>query len=634
MMLLAVNGNRSVIMKKQFLARASAILLAASLSACGGGENSNPLAGSPNGDSSTGSATNQASTEAGSIDLVASPIRIYSSDSARSSITARVKDSNGVLLEGVLVNFSTANGGTLEVTQSETDQAGVASATLMTAGDYRNRTIQVSAQSGSVTNNVNIEITGTEIAINAPSSVSLGSTTSIQINLSDSEGNGIPNQPVNITSTLGNLSATSLTTNANGVVTADLSSGSTSGTATITATAFSGDSTLSTSQNIEISSDRFGFSTPTNNAEINIGTTQELALEWIVDGTPIADGTEVQFSTSRGTLTPANGTVTTSGGIARIDISSDNAGLATVTASETNGLSTDLSLEFVATNPDEISLQATKTQLDLGASSEIIAVIRDANNNLVKNQDVTFRIVTDGSGGYLATSRDTTDSQGRASTVYQAGSNTSGRDGVIIEATVAGSITDSVTITVARQALRLAVGTGNQIEEPDSVRYRKDYVAIVTDANGAPIEGAEIELSVLPVGYAKGSYEAVDNKWRIPNSVYCPAEDANRDGQLDAGEDINSNGTLEPTNSAATSAPFITTSADGSADFSLLYPQSHCNWVGVELTATVRVGGSESVEKSEFFLSCLASDLNNTNIIPPGGTEGLYGSELDCTSPY
>ena len=127
----------------------------------------------------------------------------------------------------------------------------------------------------------------------------------------------------------------------------------------------------------------------------------------------------------------------------------------------------------------------------------------------------------------------------------------------------------------------------------------------------------------FPVRYNNASYtvSAVDT-WIVSpsNPVFCSAEDTNQNGQLDAGEDTNTTGKLEPTNSATTSASSITSAADGSADFALLYPQSHCNWVRVELTATVRVGGSESVETSEFFLSCLASAPKNTHTPSPGGT--------------
>lgn len=533
------------------------------------------------------------------------------------------------------MGFSATNGGTLEVTQNETDQAGVASAILTTDGDPRNRSVTVTAESGSISDTVSVDISGTSLAISGPSSISLNSSAPLRVTLADADGSGIPNEPVNLSTTSGTLSASTVTTSSNGFVDVQLNSGSTGGNATVTASAFSGSSTLSASRTVVIAGDSFGFTTPAANTEVDLGILQTVTIAWLENGNPIADGTQIQFTATRGSLTPASGLVTTTGGEANIDISSNNAGITTITASDpTSGLSADLSFEFVATTPDEINLQASKTQLDLGESSEIIAVIRDADNNLVKNQDVAFRILEDGSGGRLTSSRDVTDSQGRASTIYRAGANTSGRDGVEIEAVVGGTISDTVTLTVARQALRLAIGTGNEIEEPDTVRYRKNYVAIVTDANGAPVESANIELSVLPTGYIKGSYAvSIDDTWVISpaSPTFCNAEDANRDGQLDAGEDINGSESLEPTNSATTSASSITSAADGSADFDLLYPQSHCNWVRVKLTATVRVGGSESVETSEFFLSCAPSDLNSTDIAPPGGIEGLYGDVQDCS---
>ncbi len=621
-------------MSGNILARSTAILLALLLSACGGDENSSPLAGSPNNGGGGDPTTLPDTAEIGTIDLVASPVRLDTSANAQSAITARVKDSSGVLLQGITVNFSATNGGTLEVTQGETDQAGVASAILTTDGDPRNRSVTITAQSGSISDTVNVDISGTSLAISGPASISLGSSASLRVTLSDADGNGIPNETVNLETSLGTLSASTLTTSSNGLVDFQLNSGTNGGTATVTATAYSGSNTISATRDIVIAGDSFGFSSPAPGTEVDLNTQQEVTLEWRVNGNPVADGKQIQFTATRGTLTPANGVVTTSGGEASIDISSTNAGISTITASDPNsGLAADLTFEFVATTPDEINLQATKTQLDLSETTEIVAVIRDADNNLVKNQNVSFSILEDGSGGSLTSSRDITDSQGKASTIYQAGANTSGRDGVEIQATVAGSISDTVTLTVARQALRLAIGTGNEIIEPDTVRYIKDYVAIVTDANGAPVENANIELSVLPTGYIKGNYvPSIDDTWVISpgNPVFCDAEDVNRNGQLDAGEDTNGSLALEPTNSATTSASSVISAADGSADFSLIYPQSHCNWVRVELTATVRVGGSESVESSEFFLSCASSDLNNTDISPPGGTEGLYGSDQSC----
>jgi len=626
-------------MSGKFLARASALSLAFVLAACGGDDSSTPLAGGGNGGSGgngsdSGDSPTETQTQVGSIDILANPIRLNTSTSASSEITARVKSDNGVLLADIPVTFSAPQGGTLQVSQGITDEAGIATAKLTGENDRKNKTLIVSASAGDVSQSVAIEVTGTRLTLKGPESISFGNSESYQAVLLDSEGNGISDQVISVSTTLGSISSETLTTADNGAVTFALSSANTGGTANITASAFEGESALTATLDVSISSDDFAFSSPANGSEVDIGGPEKLTISWERDGNPVPDNSTINVSTTRGILSPADGVVTTNGGIAEIDIASSSAGLSTITARDpASGLTTSLDIEFVAITPETLSVQATKTQLSLNDSTEVIAIVRDADNNPVKNQVVNFLLSEDVSGGRLTDSVAITDSQGRASTTYIAGSNNSGRDGVKIEATTNSTISDTTSLTVARQALRLALGTGNQLEEPDSVRYRKPYLAIVTDANGAPIENAQVELSVLPTGYSKGRYQDLDGKWvQAPGAVFCAAEDINQNGQLDPGEDTNGSDKLEPTNSATTSASSITTAADGSADFDLLYPQSHCNWVQVQLTATVRVGGTENEEAAKFFLSCLASDLGNTDIEPPGGTEGLYGSQPNCAN--
>lgn len=626
-------------MSGKFLARASALSLAVFLAACGGDDSSTPLAGGGNGGSGgngsdSGDSPTETQAQVGSIDILANPIRLNTSTSASSEITARIKSDNGVLLADIPVTFSAPQGGTLQVSQSITDEAGIATAELTGENDRKNKTLIVTASAGDVSQSVAIEVTGTRLTLKGPESISFGNSESYQAVLLDSEGNGISDQVISVSTTLGSISSETLTTADNGAVNFALSSANTGGTANITASAFEGESALTATLDVSISSDDFAFSSPANGSEVDIGGPEKLTISWERDGNPVPDNSTINVSTTRGILSPADGIVTTNGGIAEIDIASSSAGLSTITARDpVSGLTTSLDIEFVAITPETLSVQATKTQLSLNDSTEVIAIVRDADNNPVKNQVVNFLLSEDVSGGRLTDSVAITDSQGRASTTYIAGSNNSGRDGVKIEATTNSTITDTTALTVARQALRLALGTGNQLEEPDSVRYRKPYLAIVTDANGAPIENAQVELSVLPTGYSKGRYQDLDGKWvQAPGAVFCAAEDINQNGQLDPGEDTNGSDKLEPTNSATTSASSITTAADGSADFDLLYPQSHCNWVQVQLTATVRVGGTENEESAKFFLSCLASDLGNTDIEPPGGTEGLYGSQPNCAN--
>ena len=103
-------------------------------------------------------------------------------------------------------------------------------------------------------------------------------------------------------------------------------------------------------------------------------------------------------------------------------------------------LTTTRQIEFIATNPSSIIIQADIVQLQPQQETGVTAVLRDAQNNLVKGQLVTFRIVTDESNGQLLESQITTNSLGRATVTYQAGNSGTGSSGVEIEAqTSAGS---------------------------------------------------------------------------------------------------------------------------------------------------------------------------------------------------
>jgi hypothetical protein len=625
-----------ITMSGKILARVLALSLAFFLVACGGGDDdSTPLAGGSgsSGGTADGGSTADEVVNVGSVQLLASPVQIGTSSGATSTLTALVKDPNGILLASVPVQFSVNNNGTLRVDEPTTDESGSSTAILSTTEDARNRNITVQASAGGRSDSVNISITGTSISIAGPSSVSLGDTVPYRITLSDGNGDGISNEEITVNANANAITSSSLTTS-DGVVDIELST-QTSGQEELTVSAFSGESKVEASQSINISPETFVFTSPTANTEINLNTLQTISLEWESDNTPV-DGRTVRFSSTRGTLQPVNGLVTTSNGQASVQISSDISGPTTVTARAIDsGLSTERDLEFVATTASSVNVQAIKTQLDFGETTEIQTVVRDQNNNLAKNQLITFQIVADGSSGNLSSSSGVTDGLGRVSTTYTAGQSISARDGVEIRATVAGTnVIGELFMTVARRALRVVVGTGNTLTEPSQSRYEKEFVTIVTDANGAPVESANVELSILPVGYKKGAYAKVAGegslRWEAQTSADCSAEDTNRNGILDPGEDFNQSRSLEPTNPATTNVSSLVTGSNGSGTFSILYPQNLCSWAVTRITATVRVGGTESVENYDFPLSCAAADLSDVDVDPPGGVASLYGTGTSC----
>lgn len=80
--------------------------------------------------------------------LVGSP-QLASAGTDAVTLTAIVKDSNNVLMEGVDVAFS-ADSGNIQITRSTTDATGTAEAKLTTAGDKTNRAVGVRASTGAI----------------------------------------------------------------------------------------------------------------------------------------------------------------------------------------------------------------------------------------------------------------------------------------------------------------------------------------------------------------------------------------------------------------------------------------------------------------------------------------------------
>ena len=87
-------------------------------------------------------------------------------------------------------------------------------------------------------------------------------------------------------------------------------------------------------------------------------------------------------------------------GKATVSVSSTTSGPAVITASST-GVSTQVGIEFIATNPTAIAVQASPSTISVSAQSTITAVVRDPSNNLVEGKLVTFSLA-DVTGGTLS----------------------------------------------------------------------------------------------------------------------------------------------------------------------------------------------------------------------------------------
>jgi len=608
-------------------------------------------------ESSGGGTTGGTATPA-SIDLLVSSPQL-SSDMVSAptvTLTAIVKDSGNRAIQDQAVTFS-ADSGVIGDIGATTDTNGMVTAKLGAGGDPTYRTITVSAAAGSLSATNSVVVTGTQITID-PSSFSMLSNDplgkQLTISLKDSAGKGIDGKTVTLTSASGEstFAASTYVTDNSGQITVTVKhAGDTVGD-TIAASAIG----VSAQAALTINTAKLAINAPAANAQVAINTSQPFTVTYTKNDIPVA-GQTIYFTTTRGSLTPPFSGVTAADGSATVNVLSLSSGPAVLTAYTTDGtteVSTQSSIIFVADTADKMALSADPAVINTNASgmtseqSLIKAIVRDPLDNLVMGKVVVFGILHDTSAGSLTKGSATTDMYGTATTNYIAGGVNSG---VTINATVRDTpaVTAATTLTVGGQALFISLATGPDIQKIDPNKYQKDYVAVVTDAYGGPVQNAVVTATVTPLHYYKGYYYlcgAALDKWcqmrtlvasksTLPSVPACANEDGitqnllyDFNGILDSGEDQNANSRLDPGNVASVTA--TTTDSTGHSTISLVYARDYAYWVNVklEVRGATLVGSTTSAFQT-FDLPGAGEDYADKDIPPPGSLSP-FGSNTTC----
>ena len=635
------------------------VLAAGVIAACSSGGSDDSFVGGSGGG---GGGTPGPGPAIATLTLLTSSPQIPSDGAADATITALVRDSNNNVVEGVSVVFTADSGSLVPVQPTVTDGSGQIAATLSTASDPTNRTITVTALADTLQATVTVDVIGTTLAVNGPTNLAQGDSGAYNVVLADAAGLGIPNVDVTLSSANGNtLSATTVTTDSAGQASFTVTAAA-GGSDTITADALG----LTATVDLAVSNDAFAFVSPVPDTEVTLGANQAVTVNWQQNGAPVVNQ-PVSFSTTRGTVNPPS--VNTDGaGDATTTVSALNAGPAVVTATNAAGTSTQLSLEFVATVADTLELQADPFTVAPGEQATITAIVRDPTGNLVKNKIVAFAL-TDITGGSLSVAQAITDSQGRAQTFYTASSTTSANGGVIITGTVTDTptVTDSVALTVAQRELFISIGTGNEIFEPNTAQYRKEFVIQVTDSQGNGVEDVQVSVSILSERYWEGNrfFPLGGNFWVTDqqppagcvdedtnrngvldgaedglvdcNGILDPGEDSNGNGVLDFGEDFNGSCRVEAGNIATAVVQGVgggtaITDQNGFSLIDVFYPQEYAFWLEVTLEAKTSVQGTEFAESTTFTVDGLASDFASESIAPPG-VFSPFGTDGICATP-
>ncbi len=582
------------------------------------------------------------STLVSSIDLTTTLVSIKSAGE-EATITAVVKSAGNVGVANQEVVF-TSSSGTLLAPSAQTDASGIATVRLSAGSDRSNRTIVVTAVSGSITRTLNVAVVGTTLTVTGSTALQLGgSAATYTVRALDSSSNPIVGAVLTATSTLGNvLTPSSLTSNVNGNASFTYAP-TVAGGDTLSVAGQGATGTLA----INVSNVNFSVVTPAANTTVNVNTNQTVTVRYLSGGAPVV-GQTINFTTTRGVLTPATGVATTNGsGDASIVVSSASAGPSTITAQipavapsvQPVGEVT-LPLTFVATVPSSVQVQINPGALPpnlTGSTNQatVEATVTDATGNPVVNKQVSFTIVTDPSNGYLTAGIALTNSTGKASTNFVSGALSTPNNGVTIRADVVGTVLSSTAkMTVNGNALFITIGFGNTITNLDPTTYSKPFSVYVTDANGVAVGNQLVTLSVIPNTYYKGSLVFGTAVWGYAvgsPTASCVNEDTNRNGILDAGEDTSGNGLLNPGNIAVASPGSVTTGADGRATFSLQYGEQFVPWANVQIVARASVSGTESRKELAFDLSGLSDDFSSETV-PPAGRISPFGTSAVCTN--
>ena len=643
--------------------------LLAGVTACGGGGAKGPETTPPPG-TVTG-------VQPASIKAKFDKPQVNSDAKSPVTITALVRDANQNALKDQAVTFTTTDSGvTLTALSDKTDATGKVSATLAPDIDPTNRTIIITATAGTLSDSIQVTVVGTTISVSGSNSIVNGTSTPVTVLLKNSAGETLSGRPVSLTSTKNSLAAASgtncsgtgsaitCTTDLNGQVTANFNA-LTAGPDVVTVSALGATAT----QSISVSGDNFVFTSPTpgNKPDVPLGNDQTISVKYIVNGA-IQAGAPITFSTTRGTLSdlavpPVSGTSivtsTDGSGIATVTVKSGSqVGEATITASAASGSpSAQGKVEFISDKPAAVSLQSSPATLSVSrasvpaSQSEIIALVRDTSNNPVKNTDVTFSIVVDGSGSGSSIGQTAkTNSFGQASVFYTAGFSPSGQDGVQIKATIpvtpvlpatATTATATTTLTVTGTVF-IITGFDNLIgvSPSSSTVYEKEFVNIVTNSASNPVANQVVTVQMQPTLYYKGHYILAADKWVQVITATCQNEDTNNNGVIDGGEiDVNGNGTIEPrfpgtlTGTTGTGGNTTTTTDTiGVGKFKLNYPKNYATWIDMKIISKTVVGGSESSSNVTLNLPVLAAELTNKDV-SPSNINSPFGDGNVCSNP-
>lgn len=282
-----------------------------------------------------------------------------------------------------------------------------------------------------------------------------------------------------------------------------------------------------------------------------------------------------------------------------------------------------ISAASLSITPNTITPNTTGSSINRAG---LRVVFQNSSNQAIQNVRARFEIVPPGLGSdeKISTGSATvySDTNGQAVAEYIAGTRSSPTDGVQIrvcygmsDAEVANGACPNfriATMTVASQPLSITLGDNNELMRgTDNLTYIKKFDIAVADAAGNAVSNAQISASVDLRIYQKGLYDGP--------RILCLNEDANRNGFLDVGEDIDGDGLISP-RKADVVLSYVgekTTGTNGRATIQVEYPMNVATWLQYAVKVTTSVAGSEGTVEKQYVTSFIEGDEKNGSFLKP-----------------